>query len=304
MLARAEAPNNVRRAVNRAQLLRLLPVAVVFVGVSTLFAVYFFDPAVPQFPIEVAGWIALGLGAGLVATSWWSLALAVPAGIAVWQHVPVEVSFFAALIVGVATALLLAVGTAIGKHSSYARWVGVALLCACFLTLPYGAFRHLRPYNVTPAFAVPFDVDLGSAGDVHIDEDVSDVRERLGPPDAVEDGVFSRDGLTVWHEDGLVVAVEAEDERFQTTDGVGVGDSLAYARRRWPGLVCGRDGFREPYCAGFAGLNLILVEGNPIRSLTVSANRCWPDLEGLWPPGADTCEEGMSVLRPVRPQLG
>ena len=164
-------------------------------------------------------------------------------------------------------------------------------------------FRHLRPYNVTPPFAVPFDLDLGSAGEVHLEESIDDVRSALGPPDVVEDGVFSRNGLTVWHVDGVVVAVEAEDERFQTSDGVGVGDSLAYARQRWPGLVCGRDGFREPYCAGFAGLNLLLVEGNPVRSLTVSNDRCWPDLEGLWPPGADTCEEGISVLRPIRPQL-
>jgi hypothetical protein len=290
--------------VNRALLLRLVAAALVFVGISVLFAAYFFDPAVPRFAVEVAVWTALGLSAGLMATSWRSLLLGVPAGIAVYQHVALEAAFFAALVVGVATLLLLGLGTAIGKRSSYGRRIGVALLSLCFLALPYGVFRHVRPYNVTPAFAVPFDLDLGSAGEVHLDESVDDVRAALGPPDAVEDGVFSRDGLTVWHADGVVVAVEAEDERFQTVDGVGVGDSLAYARQRWPGLVCGRDGFREPYCAGFAGLNLLLVEGNPIRSLTVSSDRCWPDLEGLWPPGADTCEEGIRVLRPVRPQLG
>jgi hypothetical protein len=46
--------------VNRAQLLRLVPAALVFVGISVLFAAYFFDPAVPQFAVEVAAWIALG----------------------------------------------------------------------------------------------------------------------------------------------------------------------------------------------------------------------------------------------------
>ena len=89
---------------NRAQLLRLLTAAVVFLGVSSLFGAWFFDPAAPEFSIEVAGWIALALSAALVATSWWSLLLAIPADIAVSQHVPIEVEFFAVPVVGAATA--------------------------------------------------------------------------------------------------------------------------------------------------------------------------------------------------------
>jgi hypothetical protein len=291
--------------VNRAQLLRLVAAGFVFVAVCVLFGTYFFDPAVPSESVEVAVWAVLALGAGLLAASWWAMLLALPAAIAVAPHAGAEVVILAVPATAVGTAVLLGVGIAFGKHARELQWVGAALVGVCCVAVLYGSVRQVWPYNVTPDFAVPFDLDLGSAGEVHLDESIDDVRSVLGPPDAVEDGVFSRDGLTVWlDDDGVVVAVEAEDERFQTSDGVGAGDSPAYARQRWPGLVCDRDGFREPYCAGFAGLNLLLVEGNPIRSLTVSNDRCWPDLEGLWPSGADTCEEGISVLRPIKPQLG
>jgi hypothetical protein len=69
-------------------------VAFVFIGISALFGVYFFDPTAPRFWSEFAVWVALGLSAGLVATSWSSLLLAVPAGIAVYQHVALEARSF------------------------------------------------------------------------------------------------------------------------------------------------------------------------------------------------------------------
>jgi hypothetical protein len=98
--------------------------------------------------------------------------------------------------------------------------------------------------------------------------------------------------------EGLVV--EVEDERFQTVDGVGVSDSIAYAKRRWPGLLlCGRDGFRVAYCAGLAGPRLLLIEGNPIRSIAVSGDLCWPDVSGLTP-DARSCAETVRELRQVK----
>jgi hypothetical protein len=80
---------------------------------------------------------------------------------------------------------------------------------------------------------------------------------------------------------------------------VGVGDSIAYAKRRLPGLLCGRDGFREAYCAGLAGPRLLLIEGNPIRSIAVSGDLCWPDVSGLTP-DARSCAETVRELRQVK----
>ena len=49
---------------------------------------------------------------------------------------------------------------------------------------------------------------------------------------------------------------------------------MAHARNVYPDLLCSRDSTGEPICAGRAGGNMLILEGNPIDRMDLTSRGC------------------------------
>jgi len=164
-------------------------------------------------------------------------------------------------------------------------------------------YWHSRPapvVDVTPRHPEVVDLRVGSFRGVHIGETTTRVARTLGQPDrwgdfpapthASDDAIppsgpgeaISLDyaDLAVDTKNGRVVWIVTTSPRAQTDRGVGVGDSLAIARRAYPHLTCAAhdSGSDEPWGPPFcyahmhAGVNLELI-GDPILTVIVHGTR-------------------------------
>jgi len=247
--------------------------------------------------------IGLALGLGLVVGRWWLIVLSLVVVLSVGDALGTLETWGAAL----GSALVLIVGVHVHRYVS-ARWavrVGAVVLAFAVLVFAWGGYRQLSPLDVTPAHPIVVNVGAGTAGSRWLGERVvvarrglgalvdSDIAISGGSPGFLDDG-----SVTLWFDShGHVTGIESRNSRYQTVDGVGVGDSMTHARSVYPGLLCAHDEFDEPECAGRQGSNLLFLVGNPVRSLEISSSLCYPALlEG--DPTTNDCPQARRLLRP------
>jgi hypothetical protein len=185
------------------------------------------------------------------------------------------------------------------------RWLVVAGL----IIIGVGVFwyrdtRHTSIVSVAPEHPELVGLRVGSFRGVHLGEDTRAVVRTLGKPvkwgdfptptDASE-GATPPSGpgeaisldyadIAIDTKAGRVVWIVTISPRAQTSRGVGVGDSLALARRAYPHLTCAShdsgvdEAFGPPFCYAHMrpGVNIELI-GDPILAIVVHGTRPRPD---------------------------
>ena len=274
-----------------------------YIGGLAFVTAGFFEPAARP---GLAFWFLLAcvLATGLLSGSWWVVPLgllaAVSAGRIGNDEVDVVMIPAAALLAVVALAIVVLV-----RRRTSGTWVvraGIGALGAAVVIASWGAFRQLDPLDVMPSKPLLVNVSIGKAGHIWLGDSLALARRGLGPrsegeaPFAGNVGYAVFGDVTLWYEEsGIVAIVDTSDPRYQTTEGVGIGDSLAHARRVYPGLTCLEVSSGSEECAGRDGNRILILSGNPISSLTLSSYLCYPNIDG-YDFDDDDCLQSRSFL--------
>lgn len=164
----------------------------------------------------------------------------------------------------------------------------------------YRDTRHTSIVSVAPEHPELVGLRVGSFRGVRLGEDTRAVVRTLGKPvkwgdfptptDASEDAIPPSgpgEAISLDYSDtaidtaaGRVVWIVTISPRAQTSRGVGVGDSLAIARRAYPHLTCAPhdagvdEAFGPPFCYAQMrpGVNIELI-GDPILTIVVHGRR-------------------------------
>lgn len=233
---------------------------------------------------------------------------------------PFTWGFFMLPILGVAGASLVAAGATIDRAlrrggprtARVGGAAGVLALAAAASAFGRGVWLDQRVVDRAPAHPSTIDDVAGSYRGVGIGDRAAAVRGRLGVPRRADDdgqgfaaplgqslsdfdGPRGFDGdLTTWRYRGVAVLLEGSrtqqlvitDPDAETAAGVGIGDSLAVASRRYAhlrcdGVVTGSDATNPTYpaCAGhLAGRTGISFYGDPVQSIVLEGGVSGPRL--------------------------
>jgi hypothetical protein len=275
---------------------RALCAAVVWTGLDVAASTTLFEPLPDiSFDLYLALAVAATLGAGLLAGRWTFVALAfvpllvAPDGNASPNDLNAALPFMAAI----AAALLLALGVAMSRVAPRrsAPVLGALLLAAPLPLTAWAIARTIWPHDARPAHPRRIDLDVGAFQGVFLGEPARAARRALSgsvegsglrPLDAPSAplGIFYSPGdatsirtrgLSLLAEHGHVVTLFITHARAETVAGVGIGDTLGFARARLSGLVCQRSGEDVPTCGGRAAHATVLFVGDPIETITLSS---------------------------------
>lgn len=290
---------------DRSAVVSTYALAVYLAGLS-LAGAGFFDPAAtPWFSFSVVTGLVAAIG--LMIGRWWVLPLAVLVAFPA-ARVGGEVAGVAAVGAIVGAVLLLTLTTLIHRRAS-ARWalrLGLVLTLSAAAAVAFGGYRHIAPLDVAPAHPVAVDVGRGTAGHVRLGEPLATATSGLGPltdsdqpSSGGSPGYATYGPLTLWYDaSGHLTGIDSFDRRYQTRDGVGVGDAMAHARRVYPGLLCDHDEFGEQECAGRQGHTILFLTGNPIAEVEISRQLCYPGLASSGGgDGGTNCPQAHHLLR-------
>jgi len=246
----------------------------------------FFDPAATPW---LSFWVVTALVAavGLMIGRWWVLPLAILVAFPA-ARVGGEVAGVAAVGAIVGAVLVLTLTTLIHRRAS-TRWAlrfGLVLTLFAAAAVAFGGYRQISPLDVAPAHPVAVDVGRGTAGHIRLGEPLATATSGLGtlsdsdqPSSGGSPGYAAYGPLTLWYDaSGHLTGIDSFDRRYQTRDGVGVGDAMAHARRVYPGLLCDHDEVGEEECAGRQGHTILFLTGNPIAEVEISTRLCYPGL--------------------------
>lgn len=264
----------------------------------------------PWDPLADWGWpilLAACFALGLISARWRVLLAALallPLG--ALNRAP-EPGLFLFLVPLLALVACAAIAAGIGVHRLIARrradaprTAGLSILCIALTLLAAGVYLDQRVVDRRPSSPQLVDERSGSLRGIAAGQPIAQVLVRLGPPvvgsadvapsplgvGADLSGPSSmpagwqtwryRD-IAVLHSRGKVRGYLTTDPRAQTAAGVGVGDSLAIARRAYSNLDCsgvsiGSDSSNPSYLACVGRLrsgDAIWFGGDPIDSIWV-----------------------------------
>jgi hypothetical protein len=234
---------------------------------------------------------AATIGVGVLAGRWWILVgVLVPLllGPASAAAAASDLGVVLPGLTAVASLVLLSVGVLSARivTARAGAIVGSFLLAVPLLVAGWGVERTLWPYDASPSQPLPVDARAGAFQGVALGQPLGVARRTLRggaagighttapvgvtfiPGDAVS--VHAR-GVSLLGEHGKVVTLFITNPRAEALAGVGVGDNLGLARARLRGLTCHQSGENQPTCAGRIGHTTMLLVGDPIRTITLSA---------------------------------
>lgn len=254
-------------------------------------------------PLGFLAVMMAAVGLAFVARSWWTLLAALAVSLLYGERVvendPLGVAF-TVIFLTPAVLALFAVATAVGRRldGGSARTAGVVALAVAAGLTSVGLYLDIRVVDESPADPLAIDVRSGEYRGLRIGLRPRDVRRRVGPPvrrGGVEDvdtpidleyedfsSPYSTPAWRSWRYEGMAVfflkgqmqGFVTTSERSETREGVGIGDSLEIAERRYRGLECGKQTLGETsipesaYCtAGFGEDRHIWFGGDPIDAI-------------------------------------
>jgi hypothetical protein len=180
--------------------------------------------------------------------------------------------------------LAILLGALLRRLTGHGRSVGAVVLALPLVVVAWAGFRHIRPIDVHPAEAIT--ISYPRYRGVALGERFPKVLAILGAPDRQDgtiDLTYGRDTFELTPPDAnfdapemnyRLVIVDVRSPRAETSEGVGLGDSLSLVRSRLraPGR-CYHDGTFRPYCYVYfdsAGLNQLEFIGDPIEQIRLT----------------------------------
>jgi hypothetical protein len=255
----------------------------------------------------VAGCIGLGLAfGGWRAAALAALIVAVAIAISPWSGSPV-VLFFGGPILVAGAAVVTGLAARARRRAATA---GAVLLACAVAGTAWGVYLDHRVVDRSPERPVLVDERTTAHRGIRVGMETAEVRRvlpnpvvgselaPLGPDDDeiggptsitdVDENGFRYRDLVVMLDGPRVTGYVTTDDDAQTRTGVGVGDSLELAKRRYRNLGCDEATFHDsntpeyPFCEGDLGRDVALfISGDPIDSLWVYRE---PEID-KWTPG-------------------
>ena len=283
----------------------------------------------------LALFVGVSLGAGLLIGRWWSVSLAMASIVVPAASPTPENALFWVLFVpiGVITsAALLGAGTGVRKliarrapsRESVAAIVGALLVSGSVVVVAVAAVREVWVTDDQPARPLVVDESRPSYQGVGVGDSAARMRERFGQPTVDRSGgppaplgedpdrlstpnnliggkTFDYPGVAFLVRGGRIKGFVVTAQDAETRAGVGVGDDLEIASKKYREIECGDETFADdpapiyPYCNGRAiGNVLVWFGGDPIDNITVIAQegQGWPVLRPR------QAEKGRRRMRP------